>query len=154
MQNSKLLKISWILFTIGLAVGMILTLVDIIKPQSSFLQEEVEVYTGQSWSILVEQQPKHAAMYELLSRECLCYYFVLCFHALVIVLTCYRKGQMWAWILLLLGSTSTGGVMTIFGFMYLGASGAWPGIVCLCFGLIVLLLPAKEMLRAKEKQTV
>ena len=143
MEESKLLKISWITVTVMIALGMFIALANVIKPLPFFLQDAFEVYIGQSWSTLVEQQPKHAAMYEHLIRECSWYYFVLCFHALFIVLASYRKGEKWAWVVLLLGHTSTCGALTIFGFIYLGASGTWLGIVSLCVGLIALLLPVK-----------
>ena len=151
MEQSKLLKISWIIVTIGIVVAMLIALVNVIKPRPSFLQEVFEVYTGQSWSALVEQQPKHAAMYKHLTRECSWYYFVICFHALFIVLASYRKGQKWAWIVLLLGYISTCGALSIFGFIYIGASGTWLGIVSLCIGLFALLLPVKEIWGAKAQ---
>ena len=121
------------------------------KSQYGFLQEVFEVYTGQSWNALVEQQPKHAAMYEHLTRECSWYYFVICFHALFIVLASYRKGQKWAWVVLLFGYISTCGAVSIFGFIYIGVSGTWLGIVSLCIGLFALLLPVKEIWGAKAR---
>ena len=153
MQDYKLLKISWITMTVMIAVGMFIALANVIKPLHFLLQDSFEVYIGQSWSILVEQQPKHAAMYELLSRECSWYYFVLCFHALFIVLASYRKAEKWAWVVLMLGHTCTSGALTIFGFMYFGVSGTWIAIVCLFVGLIALLLPVKEIWGAKAGQT-
>ena len=145
MEESKKLKISWIVVAITIVVGMFLSLVNVIKPLPFFLQDVYEAYTGQSWSALVDQQPKHAALYEHFTREGSWYYFVLCFHALFIVLASYRKGQKWAWVVLLLGYISTCGALSVFGFIYVGVSGIWLGIIDLCIGLVALLLPAKEI---------
>jgi hypothetical protein len=146
MQESKLLKISWIILTAAIVVGMLLALAYVIRPFPFFVRDVFEAYTGQSWSTLVEQQPKHTALYEHFTREGSWYYFVLCFHALSIVLGSYRRGQKWAWFVLLFGYVSTCGALTVFGFIYTGAGGTWLGLVSLCVGIVALLLPAKDFL--------
>ena len=62
MQDYKLLKLSWIILAVGTVVGMAISVVNIIKPLPFFLQDAFEAYIGQSWSTLVEQQPKYTRL--------------------------------------------------------------------------------------------
>lgn len=153
MQDYKLLKLSWIILAVGTVVGMAISVVNIIKPLPFFLQDAFEAYIGQSWSTLVEQQPKYAAMYEHLARECSCYWFVGSLYALFIIFAGYRQGQKWAWIALLLACILGYGSLTVFAAVYFGLAGTWLGIISLCVGLVALLLPVKEIWGAKAGQT-
>ena len=150
MKESKMLKISWIILTIGIAVQVILSVVGIIHPL--FTKDAFESFVGESWGEFAAQQPKHAALYQHFSRMSGCLTLIICVCALFIIFAGYRKGEKWAWMVLVVATTLGWGTLIVFASMFSDPAGLKRGIVNLCGGLVVLLLPVKEIWGANTVQ--
>lgn len=152
MQESKLLKISWIILTVAIAFSMVWC-VWVMIVGSPFMPGIFEGYIGEPWSEFLEQQPKQAALYGHLTRLHAGDAFVGSLFALLIVSASYRKGEKWAWSGLLIGTIMSFGSIIVFASMFSDPAGIALGIVGLCIGLVALLIPVKEIWSAKEGQT-
>ncbi len=151
MQESKLLKISWIILAVGIVGGIVITVASIINP---LLTDYVfESYTGQDWNEFTEQYPKHAALYEHYSKLGNSHSLVAYIYALFIVFASYRKGAKWAWVALLLATILGSGSVVRFEATFSGGVGLGFGTIGLCVGLVALLIPAKEIWKAKPEET-
>ncbi len=151
MQNSKLLKISWILLTIGIVVGLLMCIRNIISP--IFMEDIFENYMSQSWGDFLQRQPKQAFLYEHLFRLLNCMEFVCYVYALFIILAAYRIGEKWAWAALLTAAILGWGIMIVFASIFSDFDGIARGGINLCVGLVLLLLPVKVIWGAKAGQT-
>ena len=149
MEQSKLLKISWIIYAIAVILGMVISAVNLISPRDYFCADWYEAYTGQSWSELAAEQPKQATLYEFYCRGGACAWLSGSIYVLYITLTGYRKGEKRAWIILLLGAILATGGPVVMSLMTDGKALFW--IFWLCFDLVVLLLPARDFLRQKRR---
>jgi len=147
MEQSKLLKISWIIYAIALILGMVLSAVNLISPQDFFFADGYEAYTGQSWSELAAEQPKQATLYKFTFRGGSAAWLWGCICVLYITLTGYRKGEKRAWIILLLVAILATGSSLVMSLMTDGIVLFW--LFWLCFDLVVLLLPARDFLSQK-----
>ena len=147
MKESKLLKISWVVFAIALTIGTVISAVNLISPLDFFCGGRYEAYTGQSWSVFTAEQPKQATLYEFTCRGAACAWLWGCIYALYITLTDYRKGEKRAWVILLLGAILATVGPTVMSAMTRGNTLFW--VFWLCFNLVVLLLPAKDFLSQK-----
>ena len=151
MEESKLLKISWKIYAAAVIVGIVISVVNIISPMDYFCSDWYEAYTGQSWSELIVEQPKHAALYEHWSRSENSVWVWGCLYALYITLTGYRKGEKRALMILLLATTLATGSPLVLYFVTTGKVDPF-FLFWLCFCLIVLLLPVKEIWGPKAAQ--
>ena len=150
MEESKLLKISWIILTVNIAFGMVCSVVNIIDP--IFMRSSFETYHGSDWSAFAEEQPKHAVMYEHLGRESSGYWFVGSLCVLFIIFGAYRRGEKWAWTALLLAGLLACGTFIAYSAIYDDVVGLWLGILGLCVDLVALLIPVKEIWGPKAAQ--
>ncbi len=113
MEQSKMLKISWILCAATQIWGIANSAVSTIRPRDYFCSDRYEDYTGQSWAEHVAEQPKQAALYEWTCRATACAWLWGAVYALYITLTGYRRGEKRAWIILLLGTILLIGLVTV-----------------------------------------
>ena len=149
MEKSKLLKSSWIIYTVLLIVGMGIAVANIISPHDFFVKEQFESYTGQSWSTLIAENPKQAALYKHFIRAGACAWLPGLGSALFITLAAYRKGKKWAWMALIISTILANGTHLIHAGIIHGGVRTPYWIFWLCISLVVLLLPAKEFLGHK-----
>ena len=152
MEQSKLLKISWILCAAALIWGIANSVVNTISPRDYFCGDRFEAYTGQSWEEHIAEQPKQATLFEYTCRGGACAWLWGCIYGLYITLTAYRKGDKQAWLILLLGTVLATGVPVVMAAKTSGNTVFW--LFWLCFNLVVLLLPAKEFLGQKATPAV
>jgi formate/nitrite transporter FocA (FNT family) len=148
MEQSKLLKISWIIYAIAVILGMVMSAVNLISSRDFFCAAPYEANTGQSWTELVAEHPKQATLYESFCRGGACAWLSGSIYALYITLTAYRKGEKRAWIILLLGAILATGGPLVMSVIRAGDATPW-WTFWLCFDLVVLLLPVKDFLSQK-----
>ena len=154
MGQSKLLKVSWVLYTVFLFVAMIPAVINIVHPLRFFVADSYESTVGESWSRFVTEQPKQAALYENFCRVAAAGGLSIVVLALFITLGAYRRGEKWAWIALLSGILSANAIPAIVCLTSGDMVGALFWVFWLCVGLVILLLPAKEMLGHKTSAAI
>ena len=150
MQNSKLLKISWMTLSVLIVVGLVICVKSIISPP--YMKDIYENYMSQSWSDFLQQQPKQAALYGHLLRLEMCMEFMAFIYALFITLAAYRKGKKWAWAALMTANILRWGSLIVFSSIFSDSNGITVGVISLCVVLVLLLLPVKEIWGAKAEQ--
>ena len=139
------------ILAIGTVVGIVVAVVSIINPL--FTNGAFEGYTGQSWSEFAEQQPEQAALYQHLSRAGDLYWLVGAVICLFVILASYRKGEKWAWTAILTAGALAHGGTIVFGAIFSDPLGITLGIISMCVLLVALLIPAKEIWKAKPEET-
>jgi len=149
MEQSRLLKTSWVLYTIFLVGALVLSAANIARPMRFYVGDVYEAYVGESWDTLVAQEPKKANLYENFSRYGAAWVSSATLLALFITLAAYRHGQRWAWIALLAGLLAGQVVSLSLSSRIGGLAGTPHDVSWLCVGLVILLLPVKEMLGVK-----
>jgi hypothetical protein len=151
MEQSKLHGISWKAYTVFLIVAMVPTTINIINPLARYVDTPFEVYTGESWSKLVTEQPEYAALYEMFCRSIANGVLTAILLGLIITLTAYRRGEKWAWLALVAGLAVYNVIEIVIGYITAGATGALEYVLWLCVGLVILLIPAKDFLSQKAE---
>jgi len=117
------------------------------------MKDIFENYTSQSWGDFLQQQPKQAALYEHLLRMEGCVVFMAYMYALFIIFAAYRKGKKWAWAALLTTTILGWGILIVFASIFSDSNGIARGVINLCGGVVLLLIPVKEIWKAKPEQT-
>jgi hypothetical protein len=79
--------------------------------------------------------------------------FVAYTYALFIIFAAYRKGKKWAWAALMTATILGWGSMIVFASIFSDSNGIIRGVISLCVGLVLLLLPVKEIWRFEAGQT-
>lgn len=141
----KLLKVSW---KILLIISCILILVSLIAifTTKGFVSSDFQSF-GQSWSELLKDNSQLAKYSLLLYREVAVMIVIINIYSIGIILTGYKRGEKWAWFVILAG--------TIIGFgfdMFLNIDiGNFTmvivSIVLLVIALVALSLGAKDILK-------
>ena len=151
MEDSKRLKISWMILAIGTVISIVVCIMSIINPL--FTKGMFESYVGQSWSEFASEYPKHAALYQHHSRLVNCYWIAGSVFALFVILVSYRKGEKWAWAALLTVNILAQGTIIIFGAIFTDPVGIALGVISIAVVVIALLIPFKQIWAAKTPQS-
>jgi len=154
MEESRLLKASWVLYAVFLVVAAAVTVLNIVRPFDFFVGDYYEVYVGESWSAFAAQQPRQAALYENFSRGASASMLSAIVLGLFITLRAYRRGEPWAWVALTAGLIVANGPQVVLSLATADAMGVLFWAAWLCVGLIILLLPVKDMLGQKAATTI
>ena len=145
METSKLLTISWKAYAVFLIIGIVLTLMNLVSPFAFYLDQPFEQITGESWTSFADENPQKAFAVEMIFRSGCITTFTTLLMALFITMTAYKKGEKWAWIALIVGLVVYSGLYIITDCIAWGVIGVVHDLFWLCVGLIILLLPVKEM---------
>ena len=149
MERSRLLGVSWVSYTVFLIAAGLLTAINLVRPLDFFVGDFYEAYVGEPWSAFAAAQPKQAALYEVFNQGAAGATLSAILLGLFITLGAYRRGQRWAWIALLVGLVAASATDTLHCLMARDVVGVLFWASWLCVGLVILLLPAKEMLHLK-----
>lgn len=149
MEHTKLLKASWVLYTAFLVVAMVPTAINIVRPLDFFVAGSYEAWIGESWRTFAVEQPKQAALYEDFCRFGAIGWLSTIVLALFITLGAYRRAERWAWIALIVGLVASDATAAIICLKIGDMMGVLFWTSWLCAGLVILLLPAREMLSQK-----
>ena len=145
MQGSKLLTISWKAYSVFLIIGIVLSLMNLVSPFAFYLDQPFETITGESWDSFADENPKKAFAAEMIFRGGCIPTFTTLLMGLFITMTAYKKGEKWAWIALIAGLVAYNGLFLITDCIAWGVIGAVHDLFWLCIGLVILLLPVKEI---------
>lgn len=100
----KTLQASWILLVIVMAVHIIAGLISLFFPQL-FIEGKFHLMTGQQWSDFMVSSPQVSSYIYILSSAEGLFVFTSGIATLFIILFAYRKGEKWAWYILLILTT-------------------------------------------------
>lgn len=148
MNMPKRLKISCVIMTVGIIIGIAISVVDLVVPL--FAQNAFEGYVGEPWDKLTENRPQYGALYEHLSRASDFYWLTISIFTLLTIFFAYAKGEKWAWVALLITGILANGTNLFFGLVFSDNAGAALGMIGVCVTLFALLLPAKDIWTANH----
>ncbi len=151
MERSTLLKASWMLYAAFLIIAGVLTAINLVRPLDFFVGDYYEAYVGEPWSTFAAAQPKQAALYEMFTQSAAGAMLSAILLGLFITLSAYREGRRWAWIALLVGLIAANTTDTAICLMFRDVVGVLFWASWLCVGLVILLLPVKEMLGLERR---
>ena len=103
-METKSGKLSWILLFIVSCVTIIIAFVLLFVP-AVFIANEFQSFTGHQWSDFKALNPQVASYIAIASFDFGIALLVTGISALFITLFAYRKGEKWAWYLLLIAHT-------------------------------------------------
>ena len=99
-METKAFKVSWILLIIVHCVVIIMGLAAIFIPQS-YITKDYQLLTGHEWSDFVTSNPQISSYISILTFEIGILALAAGITALFITLFAYRKGEKWAWYIIL-----------------------------------------------------
>jgi len=103
-METKAFKVSWILIIIVHCVIIIVGLAAIFIPQS-YIAKDYQLLTGNIWSDFVASNPQISSYITILTFEIGTIALAAGITALFVTLFAYRKGENWAWYIILIGNT-------------------------------------------------
>jgi hypothetical protein len=110
-METKAFKVSWILLIVVHCVVIIMGLSAIFIPQS-YIAKDYQLLTGHIWSDFVTSNPQVSSYISILTFEVGIVALAAGITALFITLFAYRKGENWAWYIILIANTlGWGGVI-------------------------------------------
>jgi len=145
-METKAFKVSWILLVIVTSILAVLGLLLTFSPPF-FLTSEFELYTGQKLADFAESNPQAYSFLMLEESEMGIFLFTIGIFTLLITLVSYRKGHKWAWYLLLICMTLTGGGVIGFNIPTGDMSVILMPAILLVIGYVGLAIGAKALLK-------
>jgi hypothetical protein len=145
-MDSKVKKVSWILLVIVACVGMIIGLMVLFVPHV-IVANEFQLFTGHQWSDFKTVNPQVSSYISIVLFEIGFFALAVGMSILLVTLFAYRKGEKWAWYLLLIINTLAWGA-AIRSNIYTGDMAVM--VVCIVFlviGYIALAIGAKSVLK-------
>jgi hypothetical protein len=100
-METNSVKVSWILLLIVHCVVIILALIVLFVPKV-FVVNEFQSFTGQQWSDFEASNPQVSSYMSMSIFEVGIFDLTAGISALFVTLFAYRKGEKWAWYLLLI----------------------------------------------------
>ena len=100
-MDSKVSKVSWILLVVVGCFGIIIGLMALFAP-NVFVVNEFQLLTGHQWSDFKAANPQVSSYISIMLFEIGFFALAVGISILFITLFAYRKGEKWAWYLLLI----------------------------------------------------
>jgi len=145
-MESKLLKISWKILLIISCILILMSLVAIFSTKG-FVSSDFQSF-GQNWSELLNNNSQLANYSLLLYREVAVMIVIINMYSIGIILTGYKRGEKWAWFVILAG-TIIGFGFDMFLNINIGNFTMFIGsMVLLVIALVALSLGVKDILKS------